>query len=269
MNIYFIGAGPGAEDLITVRGLNLINKADIIIYAGSLVNPALLKGAKSGAQILDSASMNLDQVQEIFLKEKNKSGVIARVHTGDPTLYGAIQEQIDFCKAHGLEWQVVPGVSSFAASSAALGQELTLPGVSQSVIITRRAGRTPVPKGESISSFASHGATMCIFLSIQKMGELIEELKEGAYTDETPMAVVYRASWEDQIILRGTLTDMEEKVTQRGINRQAMIVVGPVLASEYELSKLYDREFSHGFRRGSDPEQLPQKGDPYGTPQVK
>ena len=249
MKIYYIGAGPGDPDLITIKGLNLINRADIIIYAGSLVNPVLLKGVKKGSVVLDSAGMNLDDVTGVYEKNREKEGIIARVHTGDPALFGAIQEQLDFCKERNIECEVVPGVSSFAAASAALEQELTLPGISQTVIISRRAGRTPVPDGQSIRELAVHGATMALFLSISMMDDLVDELIQGGYGKETPMAVVYRASWEDQKIVRGTLEDMAEKVRSAGITRQAMILVGRVMGGDYELSKLYDKNFTHGYRK--------------------
>lgn len=252
MKVCFIGAGPGDPDLITVKGLDLINRADVVIYAGSLVNPALLTGVRPGIPLYDSAGMNLDEVKAVYEEKRGAHGLIARVHTGDPTLYGAIQEQIDYLKGRGIPWEVVPGVSSFAASSAALGQELTLPGISQTVIITRRAGRTPVPPGQSIPELASHGATMVLFLSVSMMDDLIEELVRGGYDRSTPMAVVYRASWPDQKIIRGTLADMAGKVKDERVTRQAMILVGPVMGGDYDLSKLYDRAFTHGFRKGKE-----------------
>jgi precorrin-4/cobalt-precorrin-4 C11-methyltransferase len=254
MKVYFIGAGPGDPELITVKGLDLINRADIVIYAGSLVNPDLMDGVHEGTVIMDSAGMNLDEVTAIYELNRKKDGIIARVHTGDPALYGAIQEQIDFCSSRGIEWEVIPGVSSFSAASAALGQELTLPGISQTLIISRRAGRTPVPEGQSIIELAAHKATMALFLSISMMDELIDELKQGGYEEDTPMAVVYRASWPDQKIIRGTLADMAEKVQNAGVTRQAMILVGRSIGQvgdkNYELSRLYDKSFSHGYRKG-------------------
>ncbi|MDC7224528.1 MAG: precorrin-4 C(11)-methyltransferase [Spirochaetales bacterium] len=266
MKVYFVGAGPGDPELITLKGRRLIEEAGVIIYAGSLVNPDLLKNAAPDAEILDSAGMNLDQVTAVYRDKAEGEGVLVRLHTGDPSLYGAIQEQIDFCRQHDIPCEVVPGVSSFAASAAALGQELTLPGVSQSLIITRRAGRTPVPAGESLPEMARHGATMALFLSVQNIEALVEDLKQGAYTDETPAAVVYRASWEDQKIVRANLGTLAEKVRAAGIKKQAMILVGDVMGGEYELSKLYDRQFSHGYRRGDDSSQLPPRNDPFGTP---
>jgi precorrin-4/cobalt-precorrin-4 C11-methyltransferase len=267
MKVYFVGAGPGDPELITRKGHRLIQDAAVIIYAGSLVNPELLESASSGAEIFNSAGMNLDEVAAVYREKANEEGIIVRLHTGDPSLYGAIQEQIDYCRAENIDWEVVPGVSSFAASAAALGQELTLPGVSQSLIITRRAGRTPVPERENLADLASHGTSMALFLSVQKIEELVEDLKAGGvYTDQTPAAVVYRASWKDQKIVRADLGTLAEKVRDAGIRQQAMILVGNVMKGEYELSKLYDSQFSHGCRRGDDPGQLPENNDPFGTP---
>ncbi|MCI5837396.1 MAG: precorrin-4 C(11)-methyltransferase [Veillonellaceae bacterium] len=248
--VYFIGAGPGDPELITVKGRRLISEADVVIYAGSLVNPEILQYCKEGAEIHNSASMSLDDVLVVTKRAVGEGKTVARVHTGDPAIYGAIQEQMDALKPAGIEFEVIPGVSSFLASAAALKQEYTLPGISQTVIITRLEGRTPMPKKEQLSYLAAHQATMCIFLSVQMMDSVVENLVLGGYSIDTPVAIVIRASWPDQKILRGTLGTIADIVREEGVIRQAMIVVGRVLGGDYELSKLYDKQFSHMFRDG-------------------
>ena len=246
--VYFIGAGPGDPELITLKGKRILEQADVVIYAGSLVNPEVLKFCKEGTEIHNSAKMNLDEVLEVTKKAVKEGRLVARVHTGDPAIYGAIQEQMDALRPEGIEFEVIPGVSSFLATAAALKQEYTLPGISQTVIITRLEGRTPMPKKEQLAHLASHQATMCIFLSVQMLDSVIENLTLGGYSIDTPVAIVVRASWPDQKILRGTLGTIAEIVKKEGVLRQAMIVVGRVLDADYELSKLYDRGFSHMFR---------------------
>lgn len=248
--VYFIGAGPGDPELITVKGRRLISEADVVIYAGSLVNPEILQYCKEGAEIHNSAAMSLDDVLAVTKRAVGEGKTVARVHTGDPAIYGAIQEQMDALKPAGIEFEVIPGVSSFLASAAALKQEYTLPGISQTVIITRLEGRTPMPKKEQLSYLAAHQATMCIFLSVQMMDSVVENLVLGGYSIDTPVAIVIRASWPDQKILRGTLGTIADIVREEGVIRQAMIVVGRVLGGDYELSKLYDKQFSHMFRDG-------------------
>ncbi len=250
--VYFIGAGPGDPELITVKGQRLIAEADVVIYAGSLVNPEILKYCKQGAEIHNSASMSLDDVLAVTLRAVKEGKTVARVHTGDPAIYGAIQEQMDGLRPHGIDFEVVPGVSSFLASAAALKQEYTLPGVSQTVIITRMEGRTPMPPKEKLADLASHQATMCIFLSVQMIDGVVENLLAGGYPEDTPVAIVVRASWPDQRILRGTLATIGKVVAEAGVIRQAMIVVSKVLDTDYELSKLYDKQFSHMFRDGKE-----------------
>lgn len=250
MKVYFIGAGPGDPELITVRGQKILEKADIIIYAGSLINAKLLETHKAGCELFDSAQMSLEEVTDVYEKEKDSDKIIARLHSGEPSLYGAIKEQMDWLRENSIGYEIVPGVSSFSASAAALGAELTLPGVSQTVVITRMAGRTPVPEGQEISSLAEHKPTMCIFLSVQMIDELVEELKKG-YPGNTPVAVVERASWPDERIIRGTIDNIGEKVKAAGIKKTAMIIVGDVLDKAYERSKLYDPRFSHGYRTSS------------------
>ncbi len=251
--VYIIGAGPGDPELITRKGYRITSEADVVIYAGSLVNPAILEACKEGCEIHNSASMNLDEVLAVMKQAVEEGKKVVRLHTGDPAIYGAIQEQMDALVKMGITYEVVPGVSSFLATAAALKQEYTLPNVSQSVIITRLEGRTPMPEKEKLSMLASHGATMCIFLSVQMIEKVVEELLSGsAYTKDTPVAIVVKASWPDQRIIRGTLGTIAGIVEEEGVLRQAMIVVSPVLDSEYELSKLYDKGFSHMYRSAKE-----------------
>lgn len=249
MKVYFIGAGPGDPELITVKGARIISQADTLIYAGSLVNAEVLATAKAGAAIYNSASMTLDEVLAVMKEAIAQGKLVARVHTGDPSIYGAIQEQMDQLDLLGIEYEVIPGVSSFVATAAALKQEYTLPDVTQTVILTRMEGRTGVPSKEKISALAEHNATMCIFLSVQMIGELVQNLQPG-YAVDTPVVVVQKASWPDQKIVRGTLADIAEKVKEAGISKTAMIVVSNVFRKEYSKSKLYDPEFTHEFRIG-------------------
>ena len=248
MKVYFIGAGPGDPELITVKGQKILSGADIIIYAGSLINPKLLELRKPSCLLYNSAGMSFEEITSIYKKEKNGTRVIARLHSGEPSLYGAIKEQIDWLEENSIGYEIVPGVSSFSASAAALSTELTLPDVSQTVVITRMAGRTPVPEGQEISLLAKHRPTMCIFLSVQMIDELVEELKKG-YPDETPVAVVERASWPDERIIRGKISSIAERVKAEGVKKTAMIIVGEVLSANYGKSKLYDSSFSHGYRK--------------------
>ena len=243
--VHFIGAGPGAPDLITLRGKELIEKADLIIYAGSLVNPALLDYAKPGAEIHDSSAMTLDEVIRAMEKGSGENKDIVRLHTGDPSLYGAIREQIDRLDALGIPWDICPGVSSFFAAAAALGAEYTLPGVSQTVIISRAEGRTPVPQGEKLSVLASHGATMVLFLSAGMLDKVSQELIMGGYPPETPAAIVYKASWPDERIFRGTVGTL---ASMGDVERTALVIVGNILGDDYELSRLYSPDFATGFR---------------------
>ena len=248
VQVYFVGAGPGDPDLITVKGRKLLEEADVVIYAGSLVNPAILAVTPAGCEIHNSASMTLDEVIAVMKAAVEQGKKVIRLHTGDPSIYGAIQEQIDLLNKLEISWQVVPGVSSFLAAAAALGQEYTLPGVSQTVIITRMEGRTPVPEKEQIRSLAAHQTTMCIFLSVHMFGELVQELLDGGYAADTPVAVVEKASWPEQRIFRGTLTTIADQLVAAGVSRTAMVIVGDVLAREYEQSRLYAPEFGHMFR---------------------
>ncbi|MCR4818561.1 MAG: precorrin-4 C(11)-methyltransferase [Fretibacterium sp.] len=250
--IYFIGAGPGAPDLITVRGAELLRRAGMIVYAGSLVNPALLDCAPEGCEIHDSASLTLDEVMDLLLDGCRRGLLTVRLHTGDPSLYGAIREQMDRLRAAGVPFEVVPGVSSFCAAAAALPAEYTLPGVSQTVIISRMEGRTPVPERESVRSLAAHGASMVLFLSAGMLESLCAELIAGGFPQETPAALVYRASWPEERVLRGTLADLPSQAREAGITRQALVLVGNFLGDDYALSKLYDAKFSHGYRKSRE-----------------
>lgn len=246
--IHFVGAGSGAADLITVRGKRLLEEADIIIYAGSLVNPELLEHAKKNARIYNSAKMHLDEVIGVMREGAGKN--IVRLHTGDPCLYGAIREQMDRLDALGIEYDVCPGVSSFCGAAAALKAEYTLPDVSQTVIITRMAGRTAVPEKEQIRLLAAHNATMVIFLSAGMLRELSAELIAGGYSETTKAAIVYKATWEDEQVCRCTVGTLNETAEKNGIKKTALITVGEFLGDDYSLSKLYDKTFTTEFREG-------------------
>ena len=249
MQVYIVGAGPGDPELITVKGQRLLQRADVVIYAGSLVNPAVLNGLKKGAVVYDSSGMTLNEVMDTMVQAVHAGKMVVRLHTGDPAIYGAIQEQMDALRSQQIAFEVVPGVSSFLAAAAALRQEYTLPEVSQTVIVTRAAGRTSVPEREGLRSLAAHQSTMCIFLSVQMLADVVRELGAGGYAEDTPMAVVQKASWPEQKIVRGTLATIVEKVQQAGIARTAMIVVGRCLDAEYALSRLYAPAFGHMYRK--------------------
>ena len=250
--VHIVGAGPGDPELITRKGYRLVQEADVVIYAGSLVNPEILEACKEGCEIHNSASMSLDDVLAVTKASVAEGKTVVRLHTGDPAIYGAIQEQMDALKEMGITYDVTPGVSSFLATAAALQQEYTLPNVTQTVIITRMEGRTPMPEKEKLSMLASHGATMCIFLSVQMIDKVAAELIEGGYDKTTPVAIVVKASWPDQRIIRGTLETIADVVAEEGVIRQAMIVVSRVLDTDYELSKLYDKGFAHMYRSAKD-----------------
>ena len=237
--IHFVGAGSGAVDLITVRGQKLLEEADIVVYAGSLVNPELLKNCQKDCQIYNSAKMTLEEVMEVMISGEKQEKKVVRLHTGDPCLYGAIKEQMDLLEKENISYKVCPGVSSFCGAASALNAEYTLPGISQSVVITRMAGRTPVPEKESIESFAAHQATMVIFLSTGMLEELSKRLIEGGYQPETPAAIVYKATWEDEKVCRCKVKDLAVTAKENGITKTALIVVGEVLGGEYERSLLY------------------------------
>lgn len=246
--VYFIGAGPGDPELITVKGARLLAGCDVVIYTGSLVNPEILNYCKKEAEVYNSAGMTLEEVLAVIKKAHAAGKNVARVHTGDPALYGAVQEQMDALRREGIPFKVIPGVSSFLAAAAAIPHELTLPGVTQTVILTRVEGRTPVPTGEKLAALAAHGSTMCIFLSVHMIEQVAEELKAGGYAGDTPVIVVERASWPEERVIRGTLGDIAGKIKEAGITRTALIMVGKAFASDYSPSKLYDGSFGHGFR---------------------
>lgn len=249
--VHFIGAGPGAADLITVRGARLLGEADVIIYAGSLVNPALLENRKDGCAVYDSASMTLEAVIAVMRDTEAKGGVTVRLHTGDPSLYGAIREQMDQLDELGISYDVTPGVSSFSGAAAALNAEYTLPEVSQSVIITRMAGRTPVPERERLRALAAHGCTMVLFLSTGLLEQMEEELTAGGYSPDTPAAIVYKATWPEERVYRCTVSTLAKTARENGVTKTALITIGHFLGDDYERSKLYDPAFTHEFREAS------------------
>ncbi len=250
--VYFVGAGSGAVDLITVRGADLLKKADVIIYAGSLVNPELLSYANKECKIYDSAKMTLEEVLDVVKNAESNNLMTVRLHTGDPCLYGAIKEQMDELDELNIKYDYVPGVSSFCGAASALKAEYTLPNVSQSVIITRMAGRTPVPQNEEMSKLASHGCTMVIFLSMGLLPQLTEELLKGAYTKDSPAAIVYKATWKDEKVFYCTVGTLAETAQKNNITKTALVTVGDFLNPCYERSKLYDPNFTTEFRQGLD-----------------
>lgn len=250
MQVTFVGAGPGDKELITVKGAKQLEQADVIIYAGSLVNPILLEYAPKSATVYNSASMTLDEVISVMKSSIAKNKKVVRLHTGDPSIYGAIREQMDKLDELKISYKVVPGVSSFVGAAAALNKEFTLPTVSQTVIITRQEGRTPVPEKEKLKLLASHGTSMCIFLSVHMIADVMAELLAGgAYTKNTPVAVVQKATWPEEKIFRGTIGTIAEVVEADGIDRTGMILVGDFLESDYELSRLYADDFTHMYRK--------------------
>ena len=250
--IHFVGAGSGAPDLITIRGKNLLEKADVIIYAGSLVNPQLLDYAKEGCQIYNSALMTLEEVLEVMFKAEEEGKMTVRLHTGDPCLYGAIREQMDVLDEKGIEYDSTPGVSSFCGAASALDLEYTLPDVSQSVIITRMAGRTPVPTKESIESFAAHQATMVVFLSTTMLEELSERLIAGGYSADTPAAIVYKATWEDEKKFICTVGTLAQTARENNIRKTALMIIGDVVThTHYNRSELYNPAFTTEFREAT------------------
>lgn len=248
--VHFVGAGPGATDLITVRGAELLRAADVVIYAGSLVNPALLGLCRPGAALYNSAELTLEQVLDITQKADAAGQQIVRLHTGDPCLYGAIREQMDALQKLGISFDLTPGVSSFCGAAAAVQGEYTLPGVSQSVIITRMAGRTPVPEREGIVSMAQHGCTMVIFLSAGMLQGLQEALLQGAYTEDTPAALVYKATWPEEKVVYTPLGKLAQAGAEHGISKTALVLVGDFLAHSYRRSLLYHPGFSTEYRQG-------------------
>ncbi|MBF0515614.1 MAG: precorrin-4 C(11)-methyltransferase [Nitrospirae bacterium] len=250
LKVYFVGAGPGDPELITLKGRRLLDSADVVIYAGSLVNPALLSDIK--AEVYDSAGMTLDETSSLMVQAARAGKTVVRLHTGDTSFYSAISEQIEILREHAIEFEVVPGVSSALAAAAALRMELTIPEVNQTVIFTRMEGNTPVPQAQDLGALSRHQAVIVIFLSISMIDKVVEKLMEG-YAADTPVAVIERVSWPQERILRGTLVDITQKVKEAGIKKTALILVGEALrASECatgKQSKLYDKDFKHGCRK--------------------
>ena len=249
--VHFVGAGSGAPDLITLRGARLLGEADVVIYAGSLVNPELLTLTKPGCELHDSAKLTLEEVIALVEAAERMGKTTVRLHTGDPSIYGAVREQFDELVKRGIAFDVCPGVSSFCGAAAALRTEYTLPDVSQTVIITRAAGRTPVPERESIRSLAAHGATMVLFLSTALTETLQGELLAGGYAAETPAAIVYKATWPEEKIFRCTVGTLHETAEENGLRKTALIVVGGCLGEEYLRSMLYHPDFTTEYRKGN------------------
>jgi precorrin-4/cobalt-precorrin-4 C11-methyltransferase len=247
--VYFVGCGPGDPDLITIKAKKIIQKADVVVYSGSLIPTQILNFCKK-AKLHDASKLVREEIFEILKQNAKKNKIVVRLHDGDPSIYGAIKEQIDNLQPEGIESEVVPGVTSFLASAAALCMQLTLPGVTQTIIITRAESRTKVPKEERISELAKHKATMIFYLSVHLLPNIVKQAIEGGYATLTPVAVVYRASWNDQKIITGTLTDITKKIRDEKITRTAIVIIGDVIQPKsYEYSKLYDKTFSHGFRK--------------------
>ncbi len=250
--VFFVGAGPGDPELITIKGKRLLDEADVVVYAGSLVNPKLLEGLK--AELYDSASMNLDETTQILVNAVRNGKRVVRLHTGDTSFYSAINEQIERLRENQIDYEVVPGVSSALAGAAVLGQELTIPEISQTVIFTRLEGRTPVPEKEKLSKLASSNSTMVIFLSVGLIDRVCEELIKGGYNPQTEVVVIEKATWQEQRLVRGSIETIAQLVREAGIKKTALIYVGETLkasrAALGKASKLYDPDFSHGFREG-------------------
>lgn len=247
--VHFVGAGPGAEDLITLRGAALLRQADVVVYAGSLVNPALLHTCRPDCAIHNSAEMDLEEVLAVMERAESEGKTTVRLHTGDPSLYGAVREQMDALRERGIAFDVTPGVSSFSAAAAALGAEYTLPGVSQTVILSRAAGRTPVPEKEALPGLAAHGASLVLFLSAGQLERVQAELLAGGYAPDTPAALVYKASWPEEKLCRCTVGTLAETGIKEEIRKTALVLVGDFLGNDYERSRLYDPAFETGFRR--------------------
>lgn len=250
VQVYFIGAGPGDTELLTIKAKKIIRRADVIIYADSLISPDVCKFAREGAEIHKSASLTLEDTTGIIVKAVRQGKTVARLQSGDPAIYGAIHEQMALLDEKGIEYEIIPGVSSLFAAAAALKVELTVPERAQTVIITRVEGRTPVPAAESLRGLAAHQATLALFLSVSLVDEAVSELLQGGYDRNTPAAVVYRAGWKDEMVIRTTLGDLAEQVRQSGIKKQALILVGRFLEhpNKAARSRLYNKDFRHGYR---------------------
>ena len=250
--IHFVGAGSGAPDLITIRGKKFLEEADVVIYAGSLVNPQLLEYTREGCEIYNSAKMTLEEVLDVMFAAEETGKMTVRLHTGDPCLYGAIREQMDVLDEKGIEYDYCPGVSSFCGAASALNLEYTLPDVSQSVIITRMAGRTPVPEKEEIASLAAHQATMVVFLSTGMLPQLTERLLAGGYKEDTPAAIVYKATWEDEKTFVCTVGTLAKTAEENHVTKTALMIIGDVVShSHYQRSELYNPAFTTEFREAT------------------
>ena len=248
-DVFFVGCGPGDPELITIKAKKLIQKADVVVHSGSLIPEPILKLCKKG-KLYDAAGMVREEIFDVLYQHAKKDKLVVRLHDGDPSIYGAIKEQIDNLTKKGINSIVVPGITAFLASAAALGTQLTLPGVTQTIIVTRAESRTKVPKREKISELAKHKATLIFYLSVHLISNLVKEAIEGGYKKSTPVGVVYRASWKDQKIIKGTLGDIAKKLKDEKITRTAIVIISDVIDPEsYEYSKLYDKEFSHGYRK--------------------
>lgn len=247
--VYFVGCGPGDPELLTVKAKKLIQKADVVVYSGSLIPKEIIKLCKK-AKLHDAAKLVREEIFEILKSGAQKGKLVVRLHDGDPTIYGAIREQTDNLKKVGIEYEIVPGITSFLASAASLGSELTLPGVTQTIIVTRAESRTKVPKRERISALAKHKATMIFYLSVHLISDIVKEAIKGGYKKSTPVAAIYRASWKDEKIITGTLVDIAKKIREEKITRTAIIIIGDIVnPKSYEYSRLYDKTFTHGFRK--------------------
>ncbi|HUT07191.1 MAG TPA: precorrin-4 C(11)-methyltransferase [Nitrosopumilaceae archaeon] len=248
-DVFFVGCGPGDPELITIKAKKLIQKADVVVYSGSLIPPAILKLCKKG-KLFDASRLVREEIFEVLYKNAKKDKLVVRLHDGDPSIYGAIKEQIDNLQKKGIFSIVVPGVTAFLASAAELGTQLTLPGVTQTIIVTRAESRTKVPKREKISELAKHKATLVFYLSVHLLSDIVKESLAGGYKKSTPVAVVFRASWKDQKIVKGTLDNITKKVRDEKITKTAIVIISNVIDSKsYEYSKLYDKNFSHGYRK--------------------
>lgn len=255
MKVYIIGAGPGDPELITVKGLNILRRADVVMYTDSLVSERLIAEAKPEAEVIKSAGLTLEEMMAMMIDAVRQGKVVARIHTGDPAVFGAVMEQIIRLKQDGIPYEIIPGVSSVFAAAAALGAELTIPELTQTVILTRTEGRTPMPEREKLKDLARHHCTLALFLSATLAKKVVQELKEAGWRDETPVAVVYKASWPDQKVIRTNLRDLPEAMRRAGVRSQAMILAGWALEPDHERlaayrSKLYDPAFTHGYRQG-------------------
>jgi precorrin-4/cobalt-precorrin-4 C11-methyltransferase len=260
--VWFIGAGPGAADLLTLRAARLMGQADVVVWAASLVHPDVLTHARADAELLDSSSMTLEDVCRVYDRAVAERLHVARVHSGDPSLYGAIAEQIEACEQRGLDWEIVPGVSSLAAAAAALGRELTVPEVAQSVVVTRLPTATPMPPGEEVRAFAAHGTTMALFLSAKRGQRLEGELLAGGYPPDTPCAVVYRATWPEEALYRCRLDELASTLRAARLHKHTLVLVGRALGANGTRSHLYDARHGHEFRRAVGGPAVPPRGRP-------